>query len=61
MLQLDNIMISCLYDNLKATGWRVFVTRERAKQQSGQECSFFICTNSHCRGEVVVHVQQKYP
>ena len=54
-------MISCLYDNLKATGWRVFVTCERAKQQSGQECSFFICTNSHCRGEVVVHVQQKYP
>ena len=30
-----------LYDNLEATGWRVFVTRERADQQSGQECCFF--------------------
>ena len=24
--------VTCLYDNLKATGWRVFVTREGANQ-----------------------------
>ena len=35
--------ISCLYDNLEATGWRVFVMRERANQRSGQECcSWFV-------------------
>ena len=24
--------VACLYDNLKATGWRVFVTREGSNQ-----------------------------
>ena len=28
--------VSCLYDYLEATGWQVFVMRERANQQSGQ-------------------------
>ena len=29
-------MISCLYYNLEATGYRVFAIRERADQRSGQ-------------------------
>ena len=33
--------ISSLHDNLKATGWRVFLTRERVNQRNGQECCFF--------------------
>ena len=33
--------IACLYDNLEDTGWQVFVTHERADQQSGQEYCLF--------------------
>ena len=40
-LKSINWWISCLYDNLKASRWWVFVTHERANQQSGQECCFF--------------------
>ena len=34
--------------------------RERVNQRSGQECCL-VRTNSHCKREVVVHVQQKSP
>ena len=38
----DNILEDIVsYDNLKATGWRVFVMHERASQRSGQESCFF--------------------
>ena len=30
------------YNNLEATVWRVFVTRERVTQRSGQECFCFV-------------------
>ena len=30
--------MSCLYDNLEATGWRVLAMSERANQSSEQEC-----------------------
>ena len=31
--------ISCLHDNLEATGWRLFAMRDRANQRSGPEFS----------------------
>ena len=30
--------MSCLFDNLEGIGWKVFAMRERANQQSGEEC-----------------------
>ena len=36
----DNIL--CLDDNLEATGWSVFVTRERVSQRSEQEGCFTV-------------------
>ena len=51
--------ISYLYDNLEATGWRVFVTRERSTNNVDQNAVSLVRTNSDCKGEVVVHVKQK--
>ena len=45
---------------MEATSWRVFVTPERANQQSGQDAVSLAHTNSHGK-EVVVHVQKKSP
>ena len=52
--------ISCLHDNLKATGWRVFLTRERVNEMDKNAVSL-VCTDSHRKGEVIPHVQQKSP
>ena len=52
--------ISCLYDNLEQTGWRVFATHERANQLSGLGAVSLVNNNSHCKEEVVFHVQQKF-
>ena len=41
-LKTTILEMTCLYDNLKATGWRVFVTREGANQGSGQLFYYFI-------------------
>ena len=49
--------ISCLYDNLDATGWQVFAMRERTNQ-SGVVA--VVRTYSHCKEEVG-HVLQNSP
>ena len=36
--QYKDIILSCLHDNLEATGWRVFAIPEKVNQQSGKEC-----------------------
>ena len=46
---------------MEATGWRVFVTHQRANKKGGKNAVSLVRTNSHCKGEVVVHVQQKFP
>ena len=50
-------MISCLYDNLETTSWQV----KEPINKVDKNAFSLVHTNSHCNGEVVVHVQQKFP
>ena len=54
-------MMPCLYNNLEATGRRVFATAEPAKQLSRKNVVSVVRINSHCKEEVAGYVQQKSP
>ena len=45
--------ISCLYDNLEATDWRVLAIHEESTNELNKGAVVEVRTNSHCNEELV--------
>ena len=53
--------ISCLDDNLEATRWQYLQHVIEPINKLDKNAVSLVRTNSHCKGEVVGDVQEKFP